>query len=158
MHRHPHDRSLFLSQQQRALLRAVLDRILPANDGLPGAGELGAAEHVEGIAGLSQRTRRFLSEGLKATDVASVRVHSRAFAELSDEDKVGVLKQVESERADFFQLLVQQAYAGYYTNPRVLRAKGLRVRPPQPEGFELDDFDESLLNNVRKRGKAYRDA
>ena len=158
MQRHPHDRSLYLSRQQRALLSAVLDRIVPANDGLPGAGELGVAEHVDGVAGLSRRTRRLLSDGLKAIDVSSVRTYSRGFADLPDEDKVGVLKQVESERPDFFQSLVQQTYAGYYTNPRVLRAKGLRLLPPQPGGFELDEFDVSLLDNVRKRGKAYRDA
>ena len=155
---HPHDRRLFFSEQQRTLLYAVLDHIVPPNGDLPAAGELRVAEHVEGVAGLSQGTRRLFSEGLKSIEVTSVQMHSSEFVELSDEDKVGVLRQVESQNPDFFSALVVQTYAGYYTNPKVLRAKGLKLRPPQPQGYELDEFDMSLLENVRKRGKVYRDA
>ena len=158
MRRDPHDRRLFFSEQQRTLLNAVLDLIVPASGNLPGGGELRVAEHVEGVAGLSQRKRRLFSEGLKSIEVTSVQGHSSEFAELSDEDKVGVLRQVESQHPDFFSALVNQTYAGYYTNPKALRAKGLSLRPPQPQGYELDEFDMSLLDNVRKRGKVYRDA
>ncbi len=158
MQRNQHDKILYLSQQQRALLGTVLDSLVPANDGVSGAGELGVAEHVEGFAGLLPSTRKLLSEGLKAIEVTGARAHSLGFADLPDSGRVGVLKQVESEHPDFFDFLVQQAYAGYYTNPRVVRAKGLPLLPPQPEGHDLDAFDASLLENVRKRGKVYRDA
>ena len=154
----PHNRSMFLSGPQRALLATVLDSIVPLHAALPGAGELGVAAHVEGTAGLSPRTRRLLSDGLKATQVDSTRAHSAGFADLSHQDRVGVLRRIESEHPDFFELLVQQTYAGYYTNPRVLRAKGLSDQPPQPRGHALDAFDVSLVEPVRKRGKAFRDA
>ena len=157
MPRHPHDRSFFFSEQQRTLLYAVLDHIVPPNGDLPAAGELRVAEHVEGVAGLSQRTRRLFSEGLKSIEVTSAQIHSSEFADLCDEDKVGVLRQVESQYPDFFSALVVQTYSGYYTNPKVLLAKGLGLRPPQPQGYELDEFDIALLENVRKRGKVYRD-
>ena len=158
MQRNTHDEGLFLSQQQRVLMGAVLDCLVPANDRLPGAGGLGVAEHVESYARRFLATRRLLSDGLKAIDVTSVRVHSRRFADLPDGDMVPVLKQVEAEHAAFFEFLIQQAYVGYYTHPTVLRARGLPLRPPQPEGYELAEFDASLLDNVRKRNKVYRDA
>lgn len=156
-HIHPHSRVSFLSQKQQRLLSSVLDLIIPNTDVLPGAGELGVAEHVEGVSGTTQHNRRRLSEGLKAIDVNSFMIYAREFDDLSDEKKTCLLKQVESKLPDFFQLLIQETYAGYYTNFKILKAKGLRPQAPQPEGFKLDEFDLSLLDNVRKRAKFYRD-
>jgi len=110
------------------------------------------------MAGLAAGSRRLLTEGLKAIEVAGSRTDRGGFADLPDSDQTSVLERVESDRPEFFQFLVQQTYAGYYTNGRVLRAKGLSESPPQPVGHEMPPFDESLLAGVRKRGKAYRDA
>ena len=93
-----------------------------------------------------------------AIEVTSNQQYSGEFANLSVEDKVAVLKLIEADRPAFFKALIHHTYAGYYTSPRVLRAKGLAVTPPQPQGYELEGFDMSLLENVRKRGKVYRDA
>ena len=50
-HAHLHAKKRFginvLSEDQRALLRAVLNRIVPARDEMPGAGDLGVGESVE---------------------------------------------------------------------------------------------------------------
>ncbi len=154
----PPEEGLYLSDQRRALLSSVLDCLVPATDSLPGAGALGVAGHVERSASRFVSTRRLLSEGLRAIDITGVKGHSHQFADLSDCDKVDVLKQVEVERPSFFEFLVQHAYVGYYSNPTVLREKGLPLRPPQPEGYELAEFDASLLDNVRSREKVYREA
>ena len=37
------------------------------------------------------------------------------------------------------------------------RATGYPDRPPQPLGFEMEPFDESILAVVRSRGPQYRD-
>ena len=155
---HAHERSMFLSPSQRDLLDAVVDGIIPPGDGVPGAGEVGAAQHVEGICGGSPQSRALLTNGLKAIEATSGRSHSLEFVALSDDEKTEVLKQVESQHAEFFAALVRETYSGYYSSPKVLRAKGLPLNPPQPEGYEVEPFDESLLGGVRKRGKAYRDA
>ena len=152
-----HSRVFFLSQKQRRMLRSVLDCIIPKTSVLPGAGELGVVEHVEGVSGPTQHNRRRLSEGLKAVDVNSFMMYAREFDDLSDDEKICLLKQLESELPDFFQLLIKETYAGYYTNFKILKAKGLPLRSPQPEGFKLDEFDLSLLRNVQERAKFYRD-
>ncbi|MDA1348627.1 MAG: gluconate 2-dehydrogenase subunit 3 family protein [Chloroflexi bacterium] len=156
--RDPHERRPFLSDSQRALLSAVLDRIVPASGDLPGAGSLGVDAHVDGMAGLDAGSRRLMTDGLRAIEIAGSRTDRGGFADLPESDKTSVLKQIESDRPEFFKMLVQQAYAGYYTDRRVLRAKGLSEVPPQPDGHEMPPFDESLLDGVRRRGKAYRDA
>ena len=155
---HAHERSLFLSPTHRELLAAVVDRIIPPGHGVPGACEVGVAEHVEGISGVSPQSRALLTNGLKAIEAASGRTHSKEFIALSDDDKTGVLKNVESRHSEFFATLVRETYSGYYSSPEVLRAKELPLAAPQPEGYEVEPFDESLLGGVRKRGKAYRDA
>lgn len=155
---HAHERSLFLSPAHRELLEAVVDRIIPPGDGVPGAGEVGAAEHVEGICGVSPQSRALLTKGLKAIEAASGHTHSMQFVALSDGQKTEVLKRIESQHAELFAVLVRETYSGYYSSPEVLRVKGLPLSAPQPEGYEIEPFDESLLEGVRKRGKAYRDA
>ena len=155
---HAHERSLFLSTAQRDLLAAVVDRIIPPGIGVPGAGEVGVAEHVEGIAGVSPQSRVLLTNCLKAIETASGRSHSKEFVDLSDREKTEVLKGVESKHAEVFAVLLRETYSGYYSNPEVLRAKELPLAAPQPAGYEVEPFDTALLDGVRKRGKAYRDA
>ena len=155
---HAHERSSFLSPSQREILTAAVDRIIPPGDGVPGAGEVGAAQHVEGICGVSPQSRALLTSGLKAIEAASGNAHSQGFSSLSDDDRTALLKQMESQEPEFFAVLVRETYSGYYSSQAVLRAKGLPLNPPQPEGYEVEPFDASLLEGVRKRGKAYRDA
>ena len=155
---HAHERSSFLSPNQRELLTAVVDRIIPPGDGVPGAGEVGVEAHVEGISGVSPQTRALLTNGLKVIEAVSGTTYSQGFVNLSEDDRMAVLKQVESQEPEFFAALVRETYSGYYSNPVVLRAKGLPLSAPQPEGYDIEPFDASLLEGVRKRGKAYRDA
>ena len=154
----PDGASLFLSEPQRALLGMVLDRIIPREGELPGAGELGVAGHIDGVVGKSRELRRLFAGGLASIEITGSEMFSSEFAALSGQERVAVLRRVESEHAEFFQALVLHTYAGYYTSPTVTRLLGLEGRPPQPLGYELEPFDPGLLENVKKRGKLYRDA
>ena len=147
----------FLSEAQVLLLADVLDTIVPDGDGLPGAGELGVASHVDVVLTGSPQLSRVFAQGLAAIEIASSRMFSRAFSGLSGDQRVEVLKGVESEHTHFFRELVWQTYAGYYTRPDVVGLLGLEARPPQPLGYVLEPFDPSMLENVKKRGKIYRD-
>ena len=142
---------------QRELLTRVLDRIVPAGGGLPGAGELGVGEFVESAAGSSPGQTRLLVDGLKLIEVTGGRHGSESFGELDDDAKDEVLGDVESTSPEFFDELVRLTYVGYYSQPRVAAALGLEARPPQPLGFDMQQGDLSLVENVRKRGPVYRD-
>ena len=155
---HAHERSLFLSPSHRDMLDAVVDLIIPPGDGVPGAGEAGVAEHVEGIAGVTPQSRALLTNGLKVIEATSGGSYSKEFVGLPDREKTEVLEQVALQHPEFFAALVRETYSGYYSNPDVLRAKRLPLAAPQPEGYEVEPFDEALLEGVRQRGKAYRDA
>ena len=153
------DERSFLTLPKKALLTAVLDRVILHDSGAPGAGEMDVANFIDRVvAGSPSLTRLFL-EGLADIEVASRGDHSEEFGKLSAADQTKVLRRVESENPQFFDALVEHTYKGYYSNPGVLRMRGLEDTPPQPEGFAVGPpFDPELLQNVRKRAKLYRDA
>ena len=150
--------STFLIGRQLELVTQVLDRIVPRHDRLPGAGELGVATYVDGVIGKSAALKRLFSVGLRAIEERSHDSKGEGFSELSDVEKDAVLRQVESDIPDFFEKLVQHAYTGYYIRPEVIELLGLEARPPQPQGYEVAPGDLSALDNVRKRGRMYREA
>jgi len=150
--------TMSFSEEQTALASEVLNQLIPGRDDFPGAGELGVARHLDGVAASDPGIGRLLQDGLAAIESASREAHSAAFDDISDERKVEVLRAVEAESPQSFAMLVRHAYAGYYSNSRVIELMGLEARPPQPLGFELDPFDPSTVEHVKERGKIWRDA
>ncbi len=147
-----------LTESQRALLTGVLDRLIPPSGELPGAGDLGVAGYIDRAASGSADLRRPILAVLGQIEAAAGRNHALSFADLSGEQQDAVLRQVESSEPEPFGTLLRQAYNGYYSSPKVIRGLGLEARPPQPLGYELDPGDLSALENVRRRGRAYREA
>jgi hypothetical protein len=143
------------SAADRALLRAVLDAIIPSRPdaGLVGAGELGMGDEVERALRALPDLHAMIREGLRDLDAAARRVHGCGFTELAAPDKVELLQQ-----QGFMLPLTMQAYVAYYRNPRVLDALGLPARAPHPQGHEMDVSDLSLLDDVRGRRPLYRRA
>lgn len=146
------------SEGQTALASEVLDQLIPGRDDFPGAGELGVAQHLGSLAASKPDLGALLSGGLEAIDSESRRTHAAAFADLGDDQKIEVLRTVESRSPEFFAMLVRHSYAGYYSHRRVIELMGLEARPPQPLGFELEPFDPITVEHIKERGKIWRDA
>jgi len=137
-------------------LSAVLDTLIPpSTDGrLPGAGELGLA------AALRERTAELgalIDQGLAAADAAAAERGADRFAALPAEQRVSVLREVESRQPAFLPSLLFELYAAYYRDPRVLTGLGLEARPPHPQGYALEPGDLGALERVRARGRLYRE-
>ena len=71
------------------------------------------------------------------------------------------LRAIKAAQADAFERVVAAAYVAYYTDPAVRHAierlTGYEARPPQPLGYALPPFDESLLAVQRHRAPFWRD-
>lgn len=141
-----------LSDSQRAMLVAVLNRLVPAAGAMPAAGDLGIAGFVESVAAGSTGKRRTLMDGLVRIELAASELGG-SFADLSEAAQVGALQSVEASSPEFFQELVTQTYRGYYTNETVCGALG--YRPPNREDYDPLPFDELLVEPVRQRGKIW---
>jgi hypothetical protein len=147
-----------LDEPRRALLKAMLNRIVPAYGDLPGAGDLDVGAGIERTLAESTRLRRLFLDGL--TEVAITAQHQTGleFVELDSTRQSAVLETIEQRRPAFFQALVEHTYRGYYTLAAVQLAVGFEPRPPQPLGHELPPFDPALLDSQRQRAPFWRHA
>jgi hypothetical protein len=147
-----------LDGEQRALLRAVLNRIVPARPDLGGAGDLDVGASIERTLASSTRLRRMFLEGLAAIAISARQQVGADFLTLPAATQTSVLKTVEERRPAFFVALVEHTYRGYYTLVAVQRAVGFDARPPQPLGHDLPPFDLALLSRQRQRQPFWRPA
>ena len=71
------------------------------------------------------------------------------------------LKQIEQAQPALFDRVVNAAYLAYYANPEVRavleQVSGYEARPPQPLGYDLPPFDDSLLARQRRTAPFWRD-
>lgn len=128
----------------QGVLAAVLDRLLPPNGELPGAGSLGLGAGI--AAEVALPVLGALPAGFVALDPAA---------------QTAALQAIEAASPAPFHELVRFAYVAYYRDSRVLarieQATGYPNRPPQPLGYDMEPFDPSLLDVVRARAPHYRD-
>ena len=138
-----------LTPAQGLVLAAVLNRIIPANDVMPGAGDVGVARFIDGVLVDAPHLRPRVIALLNEADARE------RFASLSEAEQDGRLWEMARHEQDAFDALLRAAYTGYYSESRVLAAMGRSsnadsASPPAP-------FDTRRLDAVRKRGPKYRD-
>ena len=143
------------TQAQRDLLTGVLNRIIPAEGSLPGAGDLGVAEFVETWVSKDNQLRRRFNQGLAQIEITAA-AQGRGFLELSGPAQDVVLKQVESEQPQFFDALVLHTYNGYYTNPRVFHLIGYTQSAQAAQGQPPELLDLRLLEKQQQRAPFWR--
>ena len=139
----------FLTATQRELLCAVLDRIVPPQGNLPGAGALGLSVFLENVAGRTPDRRRLLNDGLAQIELAASRKPSGRFEQLDADEQDAILREVAEQDPVFFDLLVRQCYNGYYTNPDVQEMVG--HHRPDPSEYAYQPLNEDLLEPQRQR-------
>lgn len=147
-----------ITHTDRVLLAQVMDLIIPSDGDFPGAGGLELAKDLERA---SQRYGRLRSGLLSVLDALSLDIASRiegGFAALDEERQIASLKTVEADLPDQFAVFVELVYETYYTDDRVHSRIGWAGRPPQPEGFDLEPWDPSILETARKREPFWRGA
>ena len=148
-----------LEPQERALLRAAVEEIIPAGDGMPSASEVGAVEYLDRLASEAPDIKKALRESLTALQGVSRRVFKKGFTALAHSDRVTVLTKLEKQSApEPFKELRDLTYEAYYTNPRVWKLVGYEPHPTNGPGPHMKPFDEASLAKVRQMPKFYREA
>ena len=149
------DAKQVFSPAQRLLLTGVINRIIPPNDKMPGAGTLGIAAFIEDAAATTTSSTRLFNEGLAQIAVAagqnSELGSSTGFESLSGAAQDDLLRSIEAANPTFFDELVLQTYNGYYTNPEVFDLVGYKLPKPAPPGAHPELLDVSLLDQQRNR-------
>ena len=148
----------FFVAAQRELLVSVLNRLVPAADAFPGAGDLGVASYFDRVVGQSAALKRLFAQGLVQVTLESQAQYAQPFTALLEGQGEAVLRHVEATAPEFFEALVTHTYSGYYSHPAIVQFLGMEGRPPQPRGYHLEPLDLSLLDNIKLRQPIYRQA
>jgi hypothetical protein len=140
------------------LLALVLDEVIPptADGRLPGAGTLGAGAIVQHAASSTPGLEPLLTEGLAALEVIARRSDAGGFAGLSQSARLEALQELEKASPMLLPTLLTFACISYYSNDQVLATLNGNARPPHPDGYEIEEDDLSLLDQVRSRDPIYR--
>lgn len=107
--------------EQGRTMRAFTERIIPGAEGLPGAGDAGAAWFIDrALTGPMQEAAGLVAEGLADLDVRADAAHGRAFADLEPEQQDEVLRAIEDtpffDAARFFTILGTFSHPDYGGN------------------------------------------
>jgi gluconate 2-dehydrogenase subunit 3-like protein len=117
---------MMLTELQHATLRALVDRIIPADD-FPSGWQAGVGDY---LAGQFERDLRLQLDryraGLDALDAEAQAGTGARFAELDAADQDALLRRVEAgtvtlawpiDPVAFFQTAVEHAMEGFYSDP-----------------------------------------
>lgn len=143
-----------LTDADRENMRAVMDRLIPPVDDLPGAGAMGLLEDVERMAIQHDRYARSLLRFVRA--LPSVPSAAADFLALKPEQQDAAIKEFEAASPMDFANVLDLVYIAYYSRPEVHARIGWRTGPLQPQGFALPPFNESVLETTRQRKPFWR--
>lgn len=138
-----------LTPGQGRALAAILNRIVPANHVMPGAGDVGVARFIDEVLADAPHVRPRVIALLNEVDVRE------PFAGLPEAEQDARLREMARQQGEWFDTLLRAAYTGYYSEPRVLAALGRGSHAGS--GGPTTPFDASRLDAVRKRGPKCRD-
>lgn len=138
-----------LTAAERAALTALMDRLVPPIDDLPGAGTMGLLPEIEAMSGRHAPYRHALLHIADALGTA-------AFSALDGAEQDAAISRFEKAEPVTFEAVRAMVYLAYYGNERVHQRIGWRGGPLQPQGFPLPPFDEAVLTTTRKRQPLWR--
>ena len=140
------------------LLRAAMDTIIPATEGMPSASAVGGVGYLEQLAQSDPLIRSKLEQSLKALDEVSLKFLKSGFSSLPQSQRIEALKRLESQSPlELFADLRDYVYESYYTQPQVWKLIGYEFYPTNHQGPHMKPFDVSALAQVKKMGKLYRE-
>ena len=105
-----------LNETEVETLRAIVDRIIPADENGPGALEARADRYIDrALAGALKASRPLYTAGLAAVDASARSLKGAPFARLSPSDRDAVLTALEAD--PFFNLVRAHTIQGVFSDP-----------------------------------------
>ena len=147
-----------LGQAERELLRAAMDHMVPAGDGMPAASAVGGVDYLDRLARQASDIKADLERSLTTLQQFSSQQLGKDFIAVSQGDQLEALKKLEKQQPETFASLRDYVYESYYTQPQVWKLIGYEFYPTNTAGPRMEPFDESVLAKVKKMPKLYREA
>jgi hypothetical protein len=147
-----------LRQNERENLRAAMDEIIPAGEGMPAASAAGGLEYLDRLAASNPDVKDRLRKIVSAIDAVSRKRFRKNFASLPSSDRAAALQDLEERPPpELFADLRDLVYESYYTQPQVWKRIGYEPHLTGDAGPHMKPFDEAALAEVRRKAKFYRE-
>ncbi len=154
---HAAGKSAILTARDRKTLAAAIDEIIPEGDGMPSASQVGGVHYLDQAARQNPGIAADLHNSLDALNGASQKRFGKGFTAIEHKERVQALSSLEQSDADTFNVLRDHVYESYYTQPAVWKRIGYDFHPTNEGGPTMKPFDETVLAEVRKKPKYYRE-
>ena len=136
-----------LNDAETDTLKLAMDEIIPANERMPSASEVGGVLYIlkilEELPELLPLFQSLLAK-IESQSMAAV-----SFSQLKSDERISVLQDFEKSDAELFRVLKNFTYESYYTNAQVFPLIGYEPHPTGTSGPEMEPFDEKLLDRVK---------
>lgn len=146
-----------LAPDTRSTLQTVMDLIIPASDGMPSASGADGLRYLERLMQHDKDAVADITKALNVANALSTRSFQKSFGDLEKNEQIAVLKQMENSASSVFDTLRAYIYESYYEQPAIWKLIGYELYPTDHTGPHLAPFDDSLVANVRKMPKLYKD-
>lgn len=140
-----------LSSPAREVLKRLLRAMIPASEEF----QVPAADDDAIFADILHTGGKQLTIANRALESLAQQIPDYPVSD-AEGDGDPLADRFRSEHPDLASLLTMLTMQCYYRDDRVMKSLHIPVRPPFPEGYEIDDGDYSLLDPVRARGAIYR--
>lgn len=134
-----------------------MDRLIPAGDGMPAASQAGAMEYLDHLAAQNEQVANELRGSLDALEEVSHDRFKVSFMSLSEDLRVESLIALEQRQPNCFRSLRDYVCEAYYLQPRVRHLIGYEFHPTNGPGPMFEPFDESVLAQVSRKPRHYRE-
>jgi hypothetical protein len=140
-----------LTRENRKLLAAAMDEIIPPSDEMPSASAAGGVAYLEQLGWQYANVLELIKEFLHAVQQASQNELGIEFGAVEQQRRAALLKDIEKSTPQLFSSFVARVYEAYYTRPQVQGLLSCSL-PASPE-----EDDESLLVPVQRFTCLYRE-
>ncbi len=140
-----------INESERTMLKAIVDEIIPAGNGMPSASQVGGVAYIEKLIAQEPGMGHVLTECITT-------LSNKDFAHLPQPERVAALKNLEASNTASFALLRDSVYESYYINPQIWKLIGYELYPTDRTGPHMKPFDKSVIATVSQKPRYYREA
>ena len=146
----------FLSTKHPTLIK-VMDLLIPAVDNLPGAGSMGLIIELEKLCKKYEIVYFSIKRIINAIELDPISRANGSFLFMDEEKQIEILETIELNLSEDFSIFLNGIYSIYYMDKNVKKRIDWEYNSIQPQGFEIKPWNESILDEIKKRKPFWKD-
>ena len=150
------EKEKFLKTKHPTLIK-IMDLLIPSVDNLLGAGSMGLIIELEKICERYETVYLSVKRIINAIELDPVSRVNGSFIFLDTEIQEAIIENIEVTLSKDFSVVLNAIYSVYYQNIDVRKRINWKYESIQPNGFDMEPWDESVLDKIKERKPFWRD-